>query len=528
MSSHHRAGIAAAALTFTLGGLTAPIQAAEERGFPLPDHVDQFTVHQKPFTEVRSWGQKLFHAQFNSLDGVGSNLALDPPGQLVSIRFARSPRADLPGWLANPRRPDGPQSQNCGECHRSENGGVFVEQRDPLRLGDPRLWITRKATNLAGAGALQLLAEQSSQELFAIRDVAVADAHRLGTPVTLKLITSNNIEYGTITAQPDGTLNTDGVRGMERHLTVLPYHLKAEVPMLRFLVSASLDQTVGVQNPERAFVGVDADSDGVVNELSVGDSTAVTVFIASLPRPVTKLELSENLGGKYRLSRQEIFSIKRGEQLFGDAGCASCHTPKLHLKNSVFREPSSDPSHRYPGDKFVVTGYNSLDFGLDPAKPVKFDMTANPSLEKACPQPAGLWSDRDRGNAVGNLADTEFFGGRHRKCFMQFDSDGNGGAWVYLYGDQKRHDMGQGLAEAVDEFPGTGPSVWRTKELWNVGNTGPWLHDGRATTLTEAILWHGGEGTASRNKFVQLSDGDKDHVIAFLKNLVVYSIPELE
>lgn len=523
-----RSGLCIAALA--MGGvlaaapLSAPM-AGEEKGFPLPDHVDQFTIHKHSFEEVWGWGRKLFRAPFNSLDGVGSNLALDPPGELVSIRFARSPRADLPGWLANPRRPDGPQSQNCRECHRSESGGVFVEQRDPLRLGDPSLWITRKATNLAGAGVLQLLAEQSTAELAAIREGALAEARAKGVAVTKHLITSNKINYGSIVAKPDGTLDDSGVVGMEKHMVVLPYHLKAEVPTLRFLVSASLDQTVGVQNPERAFVGDDADSDGVVDELSVGDSTAVTVFIASLPRPVTKIDLHNNLGGKYKLTEKEIHSIKRGEKIFAQVDCATCHTPKLHLRNPVFREPSLSPTHRYPGDIFPVTGYRSLDFGLDHNKPVKFDITNNPVIEKNCPEPDGK-----RG---GNRYELSWGGGkddRHgrKRCFLQFESDGKGGAWVYLYGDQKRHDMGPGLAEAVDEFPGTGPSVWRTKELWNVGNTGPWLHDGRATTLTEAILWHGGEGQVSRDKFAALDEWDKDDLIAFLKNLVVFEVPELE
>ncbi len=43
-----------------------------------------------------------------------------------------------------------------------------------------------------------------------------------------------------------------------------------------------------------------------------------------------------------------------------------------------------------------------------------------------------------------------------------------------------------------------------TKELWGVGSTGPYLHDGWGTTLTEAILDHGGEGADSRDRFVDL------------------------
>ena len=46
-----------------------------------------------------------------------------------------------------------------------------------------------------------------------------------------------------------------------------------------------------------------------------------------------------------------------------------------------------------------------------------------------------------------------------------------------------------------------------------------YLHDGRARSLEEAILWHGGEGEKAKNAFVSLSDGDKTALIAFLKSL---------
>ena len=104
---------------------------------------------------------------------------------------------------------------------------------------------------------------------------------------------------------------------------------------------------------------------------------------------------------------------------------------------------------------------------------------------------------------------------------MQYESTRDGAIVVSLYGDLKRHDMGPGLAEAVDDI-GTGNSVWKTRELWGVGNTGPWLHDGRATTLDEAILWHGGEAMQARNNYNDLLQEQKNDVVSFLKNLVLH------
>ena len=81
--------------------------------------------------------------------------------------------------------------------------------------------------------------------------------------------------------------------------------------------------------------------------------------------------------------------------------------------------------------------------------------------------------------------------------------------------------MGPGLAEAVDEV-GTGASVFLTRTLWGVGSTAPYLHDGRSSTLTEAILEHGGEAAASRDAFTAAASNDQADLIAFLNNLVLF------
>ena len=62
-------------------------------------------------------------------------------------------------------------------------------------------------------------------------------------------------------------------------------------------------------------------------------------------------------------------------------------------------------------------------------------------------------------------------------------------------------------------------SLWLTARLWDVADTAPWLHDGRATTLSEAILLHGGEGQASRDAFAALQDTEKEQILAFLRTL---------
>lgn len=85
--------------------------------------------------------------------------------------------------------------------------------------------------------------------------------------------------------------------------------------------------------------------------------------------------------------------------------------------------------------------------------------------------------------------------------------------------------MGPGLAESIDEA-GTGSSVFLTENLWGVGSTAPYLHDGRATTLGEAILEHGGDAAKSRSAFLASSQSDQRDVIAHLNNLVLFKMEE--
>ena len=86
------------------------------------------------------------------------------------------------------------------------------------------------------------------------------------------------------------------------------------------------------------------------------------------------------------------------------------------------------------------------------------------------------------------------------------------------------HDMGPDLDDGLAE-PGAESSEWRTAPLWGLGRrvevTGrrAFLHDGRARTPTEAVLWHGGEAKASRDAFRALDSGERRNVEAFLASL---------
>ena len=97
-----------------------------------------------------------------------------------------------------------------------------------------------------------------------------------------------------------------------------------------------------------------------------------------------------------------------------------------------------------------------------------------------------------------------------------FDPVHGGGIEVPLFADLKRHDMGPDLAESTG---GALDSFFTTARLWGVADTAPYLHDGRALTLTDAILFHGGEAQDARDDFDALSDNRKKKVLEFLRTL---------
>ncbi|TAG25882.1 MAG: thiol oxidoreductase [Rhodobacterales bacterium] len=95
---------------------------------------------------------------------------------------------------------------------------------------------------------------------------------------------------------------------------------------------------------------------------------------------------------------------------------------------------------------------------------------------------------------------------------------------IWPYTDLLLHDMGEALADSLPEHLATGRE-WRTPPLWGLGltqqvspNSG-FLHDGRARTILEAILWHGGEAEPQRDAVINLAPEDRAALLSFLESL---------
>jgi CxxC motif-containing protein (DUF1111 family) len=95
---------------------------------------------------------------------------------------------------------------------------------------------------------------------------------------------------------------------------------------------------------------------------------------------------------------------------------------------------------------------------------------------------------------------------------------------IWPYTDLLLHDMGPGLADNRPEGRASG-SEWKTPPLWGLGLTetvsghSQLLHDGRARSVLEAILWHGGEAQAQRDAVANMSTEDREALLAFLGSL---------
>lgn len=98
------------------------------------------------------------------------------------------------------------------------------------------------------------------------------------------------------------------------------------------------------------------------------------------------------------------------------------------------------------------------------------------------------------------------------------------GQVIWPYSDLLLHDMGDGLADHRPEADASG-TEWRTPPLWGLGRAqeidprAAYLHDGRARSILEAVLWHGGEAKPARDAVTFLPSSDRSKLLAFLKSL---------
>lgn len=451
-------------------------------------------------------GAAIFSAKFTAQDGHGRPRS---KGTFSPIIDSNDPLV----FPRNMNRISSPEASSCAGCHMDPlpggsgefltNAFVSAERFDHVTFDPSETLPTKGAVDengapvdldsvgnirstpqLFGSGYVELLAREITNDLQALRD-----SLSNGASIALE---SKGLSFGTLSRTGLGVWVTTAVEGMPASslvttgpsdppsLMIRPFGWSGGTTTLRHFTVTAFNHHIGMQAIERAGNGNDPDADLVLDELSVGDITAVTVFQATLPPPGRVIPKSELLRA----------AVKSGESLFVSTGCATCHVPCLPLDGDNFSEPSpfNPAGNLQQGDLYHAT-FGSLIVDLSDSTLPKPRLKVSKTGVIAVP----LFSDLRVHDISDGPSDPN-----HEPLDLQFDPSSNA------------------------FFQGSGRFI--TPRLWGVGSTGPYFHHGKFTTLHQAIVGHGGEATNVREAYLALTEIQQQSLVEFLKSLRV--LPE--
>ncbi len=444
----------------------------------LQEHTNQADIENGgiKFNRLLEIGESIFAAPWTKLDGQGR------PAATGSGTPTKRDALNDPGFL----RTSGTDATSCTDCHNQPTLGgaggfvanvfVLAQNLDPITDSVSAEFSNERNTlAMNGSGAIEMLAREMTANLLTIREAAVIEAKASKRSVIRRLDTKR-VNFGQITANPDGTLDTSGVEGIDTDLIVKPFHQKGVVNSVRVFTVNAFNHHHGMEAVERFGLGLkdskgnvinthDFDEDGVPDELTVGDITAATLFQVAMNIP----------GQVIANDATRRAAAERGEAKFSAIGCADCHKPALILDSPLFTEPNP---YNPVGNLRVQ----------DVPHPYTFDMTGE------IPKP-------------------------------RLERSGPSGAIVRAYTDLKRHV----ICDSMDPYffnerllqSGVPINQFLTRKLWDVGNTAPYGHRGDLTTITEAILHHAGEARPIRERFGSLSKDQQGEIVEFLRQLQI-------
>jgi Di-haem oxidoreductase, putative peroxidase len=456
-------------------------------GDTMTPNTSRFIIARDPFRAIRR-GRQIFQRKFTRDQGQGP-LTGDGDGK-TDIEVDIIIGAGL--------------ADSCASCHgrpkgSAGSGGDVVTRPD-----------SRDAPHLFGLGLKEMLADEITTELRAIRALAINQARAQRRNVTLALTTSagkGSISYGSITARPDGSVDTSQVDGVNPDLRVRPFFLHGETISMREFIVGAFNAEMGLEAPDTelraASLGArfvtpsgmildgradtlesppvinllhDSDNDGVVNEIP----TSIIDFMEFYLLHYFKAGLGENSPEPIQpgsgFPAPSSGEAADGLIRFRAIGCASCHIQNLTIDRD---RRVADVETRF--DPFRGNPINNL-FAMATAffTPVN-DGSGHPAIKRP-----------------------------------------NFGSFIVrnIFTDFKRHDLGPNFHEI--NYDGTVRTEFLTTPLWGVGSTGPYGHDGRSMTLKDVILRHGGEAQLARDRFASAGVGAQRNIIAFLNTLILF------
>ncbi len=487
---------------------------------------------------------------------------------------SEGPRRSQYSWTDRPNYPflrfNGLDSQSCLECHsvigfssqthsEDEEQIRFIKQpgitgggagfasnafgltnfacvagSEGCEPDKPTSGFVRSPPHAFGAGYTQQLAEEMTWDLQSIREQAAL------TPGVSVPLESKGVSFGQVVVNADQSIDVaaSNLKGVSADLIVRPFQWKGLTSNLRNFITGAMNFHFSIQPKELLDAGtLGDDKDGEVNEIGEGEISAVAAFLAMLRPPIESNKgLQEN-------------RVERGRAVFMKSDCATCHKPTLEMESPYVsvRDPRNDQAVQSAIQSDVSYAFSTkgakskssavgltVPYGeVAPAieklglkKRFKAQVAENKGLAKE--EFNAMLSQEFSGTLAGfvhNLNDSS----GPPETLPRLPQNDEGTVDVPLYSDLKRHVMGGNLEEtfAPQETDG-GPehtvpgNQFLTRPLWGVADTGPWLHDGRALTLTEAILMHEGEGSeanVSIGKFKGLTDDEVLALRTFLSSL---------
>jgi hypothetical protein len=391
--------------------------------------------------DIRLAGQKIFSTPFNKLDGYGDG----PMNPLDTTSPGGRPTLQGNGTFL---RVNGLDAQTCMECHSVGSNAVA-----PFRFA------------VGGVGS------SNNNAMFMPRNIDVDDEGAQGLAT-----------YDGRYINPPFLFGSGGVELLGKEMT-------QDLQRLKAIALANPDQPI-----QLATHGVDFGVLKFDSLLNDWDLSAVQGLDGDLVvRPFGRKGEFATVRGfdvgamQFHFGMQPVEAVGAGVD--GDADGVSDEIligelSALHLFNVTLKRPVSDPPTSESQAGFdVFQGLGCAD----------------------CHVPQMLTRER-RLFLTFPEVDARPFQNTFKRVNLATSNAGfealpAGGLVVPLFSDLKRHDMGAGLAES---FGSPLDALFITARLWGVADTAPYLHDGRATTLTEAILAHGGEAQAQRDAFDQL------------------------
>jgi len=414
-----------------------------------------YIIRRDPFRAMRR-GRQLFQRKFTVAQGEGPRLQ-DGSGNInVNPAFGAG--------LAD----------SCAACHGRPRGSAGFGGDVATRPD------SRDSPHLFGIGLREMLADEITADLRAIKAHAIAQAQSGGTLKTLPLV-SKGIKFGAITAFPGGSVDTSGVKGVNPDLRVRPFFAQGGTISIREFIVGAAQGECGMKANDPELANASAGGKFITPAGMVLDGAADQIEAPPTPvsneMPTSIVDFLEFYLFNYftTATYEQTPQTELGNKQFLKIGCGACHIPDLQINHD--RRLAN-----------ITTVY-------DPAKGI---------LNKLFATVAGQF--------VEQTDDTSFppiklpAGGP----FLVKD----------IFTDFKRHDLGPNFWER--NYDGTFQKEFLTRPLWGVGSTAPYGHDGRSINLTEVILRHGGEAQKARDAFSKLPDVQRGYILGFLNSLVIF------